>query len=282
MTQIPRSPQALICVGEKDPDPAAIYMAEEVSKALGLEPVLLHVQRTGGHPQESAQLLEATQNSLSSEPERVIQVEGKFETQVLEELESEQFRLVVLGTSSHRDEALTDRAQHVAMHAADSVLLTHNASPEVNHILLCTGGHSESYRAVDWGLQLAESLSADLTILHVVTTTPSMYTGLGALEEGVEEVLSRETPLAQHLKEAAQRAEESGVNAKIELRHGMVAEEILRACEMEEYDLVVIGSPDPRALLNRLTLGRVAPQLLASTPISILIVRSAVEAPAEA
>jgi nucleotide-binding universal stress UspA family protein len=107
-----------------------------------------------------------------------------------------------------------------------------------------------------------------------------MYTGLNALEEGVEEVLSRETPLAQHLKEAAQRAEESGVNAKIELRHGMVAEEILRACEMEAYDLVVIGSPDPRALLSRLTLGRVAPQLLASTPISILIVRSAVEVPA--
>lgn len=274
-----QKPQALICVSEREPVPMAIHMAEQISQALGLEPVLMHVQQTGGLPETGAKLIETIQDTLTKEPERVIQVEGKFETEVLQELDSEHFQLVVLGISSLQDEPLTDRSQHIAMHISDSVLAIHNPSTEIKEILICTGGHEESNRAIDWGLHLAEDLGSSVTILHVVTSTPSMYTGLDALEEGVEDVLSRKTPLAQHLKEAAKRAEELEIPAKIELRHGMVAEEILRACEMGTYDLVVIGSPDPRALLNRIALGRVAPQLLTSTPISILIVRSEVDEP---
>jgi nucleotide-binding universal stress UspA family protein len=100
-----------------------------------------------------------------------------------------------------------------------------------------------------------------------------MYTGLPAVDEGLEEILSRDTPLATHLRAAAQLAEEKQVNARLELRHGVVIEEILRACEMGDFDLVVIGSPEPRRIFDRLALGQVGPQLLTSTKIPLLIAR---------
>lgn len=100
-----------------------------------------------------------------------------------------------------------------------------------------------------------------------------MYTGLPALEGSLEEIMSRDLPLSQHLKQAATLAEEAQVKARVELRRGIVAEEIVRACEVEPIDLIVIGAPRRWALINRLLLGRVGPQLIASMHCSILIVR---------
>ena len=68
-------------------------------------------------------------------------------------------------------------------------------------------------------------------------------------------------------------AEEHHVSAKLELRHGVVVEEILRACEVGDFDLVIIGSPEPRSIFERLALGQVGPQLLTSTKIPLLIAR---------
>jgi nucleotide-binding universal stress UspA family protein len=270
--------KSLLCVGESGPDPAAIHLAEQVSHALGLELVLMHVKTKKSAPELSGDLIESTRDALTSEPEDVIQLEGEFKAGVLDDLELEEYRLVIIGTSLNKpNEPLSKRSRQIAIHASDSVLVIHNPPPDIRRILVCTGGHPSSNRAIDWGLQLAKALGADLTILHIVSTTPSMYIGLDAMDEGIEEVLARDTPLTHHLLDAAARAKDAGVNTRMALRHGMVAEEILRACEVEGSDLLVLGSPEPRSLLQRVTLGRVAPQILASSPISTLIVRAAME-----
>jgi nucleotide-binding universal stress UspA family protein len=101
-----------------------------------------------------------------------------------------------------------------------------------------------------------------------------MYIGLPALEEGLEEILSRDTPLARHLKDAVRKADSAGVGVKLSLRHGIVVEEILRACEKEHYDLIVIGSHEPGRILDHLAMGRIGPQLLSSVKTSVLIIRT--------
>jgi nucleotide-binding universal stress UspA family protein len=133
-----------------------------------------------------------------------------------------------------------------------------------------------SILAVKWGIKLAKATQRNVTILHVVISAPTMYTGLSAIEEDLSQVLSRDVPLTQHLKDAALIAEEAGIKAKLELRHGLVTEEILRASEMWSHHLIVIGAPKPRSIFNRVFLGRVAPQLLASTHRSTLIIREGI------
>lgn len=71
--------------------------------------------------------------------------------------------------------------------------------------------------------------------------------------------------------------ESYGVDARLELRHGVVIEEILRACEMNPCDLVVVGAKKRRSVLNRLALGRVSPPLITRSDRPIMIARQPVK-----
>jgi nucleotide-binding universal stress UspA family protein len=266
---------AIMCIGTLDPEPRAIRFAEQISKALGLEIVLLHVPEPGEDSESGERIIEQTQAMLSEVPQRLVLENGDFEKTLHQEVDREPGQLVILGTSCRDpEEFLTRRSRRIALHLADSVLVMCDPPEKLRQLLICTGAHPGSIPVEDWGIRLARGTGAEATILHVVSDAPSMYIGLPGLDEGLEEILSRETPLAQHLKDTVRRADSAGVVAKLCLRHGIVVEEILRACETEAYDLIVIGSNEPRQILDRLAMGRVGPQLLSSVKTSILIVRT--------
>ena len=266
--------RAILCMSSKTPDPDSIRFAEQIIHAFGMQLILLHTPRDTVELTEGHQSLEITRQLLKAEPDGLIEIKGDLESILNEELDPDAHELVILGTSTEGfDRRTTLMSRRLASRIGDSVLIIQHPSKVIQQILVCTGGHPASNIVIERGLQLGKALDAEVTILHVVTSMPTMYTGLPAVEEGLPEILSRDTPLAQHLRATAQLADERAVKAKLELRHGVVVEEILRACEMVEYDLVVIGSPEPRRVLDRLALGRIGPQLLTSTQIPLLIAR---------
>jgi nucleotide-binding universal stress UspA family protein len=267
---------SIVCVGTLSPEPRAIQFAEHVSKALGFDLVLLHVPEPGEEIESGESILNRARELLAKAPKQLILENGDFEETLHREVDRESYQLVILGTSCrYPEEHLTRRSQRLALHLADSVLVMCDPPEKLRHLLICTGGHPGSIPVEDWGIRLARGTGAEATILHVVSDTPSMYIGLPALEEGLEDILSRETPLAQHLKDTVHRADSAGVSVKLSLRHGLVVEEILRACEKEHYDLIVIGSHEPRRILDHLAMGRIGPQLLSSVKTSVLIIRTA-------
>jgi nucleotide-binding universal stress UspA family protein len=268
----PSSGRSIICIGQRGPDAAAIHFAELVTRALGLKLTLLHVR---GRRAADKDLIADTRRYLDQEPDQVIQARGDFKQIIQQELDPEEHELVVLGTSRGLGNRVATRlSQRLAERIADSVLLIRNPPSALKNILICTGGHPASNVVIDRGLALAAATGAHATILHVASGSPWMYTGLQALDETLQDVLERDTPLAKHLRQAAVRAEEGGVEAKLELRHGVVAEEILRAEEIGHYDLIVIGAPEPKRIFNRLALGNVGPQLFSSATCSILVART--------
>jgi len=266
---------ALICIGEKHLDPDALNFANTVVNAFGFRSVLFHVRSPKALVEEGERVLATARKSPGFASVEIRHVEGNVKNMILNELKRQPYNLLVLGTSE-RDTHLpvSQLSRQLANQANISVLLMHNPSKRIEQFLICTGGHVASTHVITWGIRLAKGTGSRVTILHVATTTPAMYTGLPALEEDLPQVLSRDYPLANHLKEAATMAEEAGVKAHLELRHGMVTEEILRACEMRPHDLVVMGAPLPRSFIDRLLLGRVGPRLLASSPRTTLIVRN--------
>lgn len=266
---------SIMCVGTQSPEPRAIQFAEQVSRALGFDLVLLHVPEPGEEVESGEGILDQTRELLTEAPQRSILEEGDFEETIHQEVDREPYQLVILGTSCRSpEEHLTKRSQRLATHLADSVLVMCDPPEKLRHLLISTGGHPGSIPVEDWGIRLARDSGAEATILHVVTDAPSMYIGLPALEEGLEEILSRDTPLARHLKDAVRKADSAGVGVKLSLRHGIVVEEILRACEKEHYDLIVIGSHEPGRILDHLAMGRIGPQLLSSVKTSVLIIRT--------
>ncbi|NOR90971.1 MAG: hypothetical protein GQ524_12050 [Anaerolineales bacterium] len=266
---------SIMCVGTQSPEPRAIQFAEQVSRALGFDLVLLHVPEPGEEVESGEGILDQTRELLTEAPQRSILEEGDIEEIIHQEVDREHYQLVILGTSCHDPaDHLTKRSQRLATHLADSVLVMCDPPEKLRHLLISTGGHPGSVPVEDWGIRLARGSGAEATILHIVTDAPSMYIGLPALEEGLEDILSRETPLAKHLKDTVRKADSAGVSVKLSLRHGIVVEEILRACETEHYDLIVIGSHEPGRILDHLAMGRIGPQLLSSVKTSVLIIRT--------
>jgi nucleotide-binding universal stress UspA family protein len=266
--------RAILCISSKPPDPDAVRFAEKIVNAFNMQLVLLHSHRDTAELTEGHKSAEAVQALLAHKPGELKEVRGTLEDVLQDELDPAAHELVILGTSLESfDRRSGLMSRRLAHRIGDSVLVIQNPSSTIERILVCTGGHAASNLVIDRGLELGAALAAEVTILHVVTVTPTMYTGLQGLDEGLEEILSRDTPLANHLRAAASKAEAMGVQAHLELRHGVVVEEILRAIEVGHYDLVVIGSPEPRRIFERLALGHIGPQLLTSAKIPLLIAR---------
>lgn len=259
---------------EPDPSKETLRFAELVCNALELEAVLVHVAPADEAPEIGKQLLDdAREMRLEKKADQKV-LTGHIEQQILAELGRKPYQLVILGTAVQRiEQAPSQLTRRLAEKAKTSVLVIRQPPQALRHILICTGGRQRSVPGIKLGIRLAKATGATTTILHVAGSPPAMYTGLDALEERVQDVLERDSPLGQHLRDAAAMAEEAGIEANIELRHGIVAEEILRACDVTPCDLIVIGAPKPGAFLDRLMLGRVGPQLLASSPRSTLITR---------
>jgi len=266
--------RALICVGDRYRDEKSLHFTRTVIHAYNYHPVLFHALSPGSSTQKGDQLLASANELLKFEDVEFLCVAGNAKREIEREIKRREYQLIIVGTSE-RDPNLTPSplSQHLSNRVRTSVLLIRNPPDEICQILICTGGHPESENAIDWGLHLAEKTNTKATILHVVSSPPAMYTGLGEVEENLTEVLERDIPLTQHLKAAASKAEQVGVNATLELRHGLVIEEIIRSAEVEAHDLVILGAPPPRAFLEQIMLGRVAPKVLASTYRSTLIVR---------
>ena len=270
----PSADRAILCMSSSAPDPGAVHFAEQIIHAFGMQLILLYTPRDTTELTEGHRSLETTRQLLQAEPDGLIEIRGDLESVLAEELDPGAHELVILGTSAEGfDRRTAMMSRRLANRIGDSVLIIQQPPKAIQRILVCTGGHPASNIVIERGLQLGKALDAEVTILHVTTSMPTMYTGLPAVEEGLQQILSRDTPLAGHLRAAAKKAEENGVKAKLELRHGVVAEEILRACEMEDFHLLVIGSPEPRRVFDVLALGRIGPQLLTSVKIPLMIAR---------
>jgi nucleotide-binding universal stress UspA family protein len=266
--------RALICVGHGEIDQNALSFTRDFISSMSFQPYVFHVLAPGSSSEASDKLLSDIRDQIGIEDAEIQCVEGKVKEEILKEIKNRSYRVIVLGTTE-RDSALPPSrlSQDIANNVSISTLVMRNPPPEINEILICTGGHSDSNAAVKWGIDLAQATQEYVTILHVLSSAPTMYTGLDAVEETLEQVLSRDNPLAHHLKDAAAMAEAAGVEADIELRHGLVTEEILRAYEMRPHHLIILGAPKPGSHFHRILYGRIAPSLLASTHRSTLIIR---------
>jgi nucleotide-binding universal stress UspA family protein len=142
----------------------------------------------------------------------------------------------------------------------------------LKNILVCTGGPAATKATVTTAASLARATGSRATLLHVAVAVPSMYTGLAQLGETLPELLQTDTPTARHLRDSAALMRAHKVEADLELRHGIPANEILRAIERSSFDLLVIGA-SARQGLDRLLLDEVSLKLVDESAIPVLVVR---------
>jgi nucleotide-binding universal stress UspA family protein len=147
------------------------------------------------------------------------------------------------------------------------------------HILISTDGSEVAQKGVDHGLSLAKNLGARVTIVMVTEQFPVPgYAGVaGGWIPGPEDMARYEASQ----KEAAQKvlgavetaAKELGVAADIvHVPDAFPAEAIIEVAKARDCSLIVMASHGRRGL-RRLVLGSQTWEVLANSPVPVLVVR---------
>lgn len=234
--------RTLVCYRDIEKTKLYFQFVGLVLEALDADIVLLNIQ-DGSSPDRGIE----TGELFSLLPERISgrkSVRSGFLEAVFKETRHDRYDLVVINSQNQPtigELLLGTIADRVLKTADTSVLIVKNPGERIERMIISTGGHEMSDPTVNTGISIAQQLQARVSLLHVMPSLPSMYTGLERLEETLEEVLNTETPLARHLKAKAAEMDQRGINAQIELRRGLPSEEIVRATYRDNADLLVVG-----------------------------------------
>ncbi|HEY8369319.1 MAG TPA: universal stress protein [Thermodesulfobacteriota bacterium] len=150
----------------------------------------------------------------------------------------------------------------------------------IRRIVVATGGSEWSDYALQYTLDLAVEYRADeVLVLYVVpptakvTVDPMGMVVLPPTPETAPQATGEEV-LARAAADAARR----GVPCRTVLRHGPVADEIVKLAAEERADLLVVGS---RGLtgIRRLLLGSISNEVAVKAPCPVLIVKQPQQGP---
>jgi len=203
--------------------------------------------------------------------------QGHPDEEILSETEETFYDMVIVGQYGRRGISrfwLGPVTERIVEHAHTSVLVVKGKRDHIASLLICTSGTEFGDITVQHGVELARALDATVTILHVISAVPVMYTGLDEMDETLPELLQTDTREARHLRRGEKTLESLGVKGKLELRHGIVPDEILRAASEGNVDLIVIGSSQIGGNISRYLMGDVTRQIVHYCKRPVLVVRS--------
>ena len=124
-------------------------------------------------------------------------------------------------------------------------MLFDDALTQISTVLFCEGGADQDSHLrkllEQWDQYLSRDL--DVTVFHVLS---QMSAGPGVqgwqLRADAEEIIEKETPEGNVLKQDLEILSRHNVNAKAKVRHGLVLDEIKAEIQEGQYDLVIIGA----------------------------------------
>ena len=143
------------------------------------------------------------------------------------------------------------------------------------HILIATDGSEVAQKGVDHGLALAKALGAKATIVHSAESLMAYVGGDGGLTASayLDYTEAQKMAAERILGRAGEAAGQAGVAADaLFLQDKLPAEAILEATTAHGCDLVVLSSHGRRGI-QRLLLGSVAAEVVARSPVPVLVVR---------
>jgi nucleotide-binding universal stress UspA family protein len=142
------------------------------------------------------------------------------------------------------------------------------------HILVSTDGSEVAQKGVEQGLALAKAFGARATIL-TVSESILPYSGAGEVSAAVYQdyAIVQKEAADSTLAAARETAERLGVEAETVWQENISpAEGIVTTAEERGCDLIAMASHGRRGL-RRLILGSVAAEVLARSPVPVLVAR---------
>lgn len=181
--------------------------------------------------------------------------------------------IVVVGRLGSADRLTSGLIAHlVAKRTPASVLIARGKPQAVRSILVCTEGARHGAADFERAAWIAKAFNARLTVLHVISQMGLTDKGQEELDEDLRDFLNSDAPEADHLRDLRDRIARMGLKGGVEVRAGLVVEEIIDAVVEGGHDLLVIGAHDIGKAGSHLY-EDFASLILRSSPVSTLVVR---------
>jgi nucleotide-binding universal stress UspA family protein len=144
------------------------------------------------------------------------------------------------------------------------------------HILIPTDGSDLSRNAIDYGIALAKSVNAKVTVLTVSAPFQMFVLESEMITETPEDYAERmASRAAKYLKAAREAALAAGVTCEtMHVEHDQPYRAIIEAAEEKLCDLIVMASHGRRGL-SAVVLGSETLKVLTHSTIPVLVVRAA-------
>jgi nucleotide-binding universal stress UspA family protein len=137
-------------------------------------------------------------------------------------------------------------------------------------ILVPVDGSDISYRALDSALFLSERLGSKITAIHVIEKVPTVYIQSQKILDEILETHKNESQ--KILDECSSIATKKGIAINTTLLEGNPASTILEFCQMEKYEVIIIGSRG-MGHFKELILGSVSSKILHHSLCPVLLIR---------
>ena len=268
--------QTLLSISKQPYSTSTINIGSMVAKALDSKVTLFTVIESESSKAQIYDELQSIDKDIAN-PADILIRQGNPDNEIISETKSGKYNLLVIGARTHSSAPTEfifgDTTHRIIKDSPISVLVSRGITQNLNHILVCTSGPSAGFDAIKTAIKMSKRTNSKLTLLHVSTAIPSMYTGLTQMGESLADLLQTDTPTAQYLRDCAALLNNAKIDAEIELRHGTPAEEILRDVDRNKYDLLIIGAAK-RNSISRMLTDNVSTQLAMTSPIAVLVIRN--------
>ena len=266
----------LIFVNDLLTDEPGLLQGRLIAQHFDADITLLHIlppKKIAGDRTQGEQLLEQASQILGIYPVTRKVRRGDPAKRIVKEAQRGNYDLVIVTVSR-----IGEHPQGAAIHRRllkelpCCLLVVKNPRAEIHRMLICTGGLQLAEPIIDVGARFAVAFGAEVTLFHVAANVPTMYTGLRTVEETLSELLQTDTPVSRHLHRGAEILADYHVDAEIKLRHGEPVYEIVREIDLENYDMVVIGSTGANTRLKKLLYGNLTEEIVDAVGVPTLVV----------
>ena len=136
----------------------------------------------------------------------------------------------------------------------------------VQHFLVPLDFSASADHALEYALTLATRLQARLTLLHIIYLPRMVEVDITPYQEQME--AGAQQAMDAYLK----RAQDAGVEARIEMARGVPFREIVEMAKAKNIDLIIMGTHGRTGLQHAL-LGSVAEKVVRLAPCPVLVTR---------
>lgn len=269
----------LICTEGSEAADRAIRLGAAIAIACQAEVTLFGIIELPGKAEVILDALRRGQQKLTDKKARVelITKSGEPVEEIVRRTEEVAYDLVVIGAARKEGGGLfwrSSKTYKIIKSVKPPVLAVMENSNAIKRILISTGGKKYIENAIALTAEVARGMGATVTLLHVLTPPPAIYSRLYQQEIDVAAVLNSRSELGRNLREQKATLEAFGIATEVKLRQGMVLREILKEIREGSYDLVVTGSSLGRGNLHTYMLGDITREIVNRTSCAVMVARA--------